>query len=141
MIWLTNNIGDIRLWIVLFFIVRLYAITDPPLEVAHNWRQTTVTMAARNFYEADNHILYPRIDIAGEKWGITGMEFPVLNYLIYLVSLVFGYAHWYGRLINLVISSFGIFYFYKLAYKYFGYKIAFNAAFLLIFSVWFNYSR
>lgn len=69
------------------------------------------------------------------------MEFPVLNYLIYLVSLVFGYAHWYGRLINLVISSFGIFYFYKLAYKYFGYKIAFNAAFLLIFSVWFNYSR
>ena len=98
-------------------------------------------MAARNFYEADNHILYPRIDIAGEKWGITGMEFPVLNYLIYLVSLVFGYAHWYGRLINLVISSFGIFYFYKLTYKYFGYKIAFNAAFLLIFSVWFNYSR
>ena len=129
MINFKNSLSDIRFWILLFFILRLYGITNPPLEVAHNWRQTTVTMAARNFYETDNNILLPRIDIAGEKSGITGMEFPFLNYLIYLVSLVFGYAHWYGRLINLVISSIGIFYFYKLIVKYFGVKVAFNAAF------------
>ena len=133
--------GDIRFWIVLFFVLRLYGITNPPLEVAHNWRQTTVTMVARNFYEADPSILYPRIDIAGEKSGITGMEFPFLNYLIYLTSLIFGYAHWYGRLINLIISSIGLMYFYKLILKYFDLKTAFNATFILLFSVWFNYSR
>jgi hypothetical protein len=58
---------DIRFWILLFFIVRLYGITLPPLEVAHNWRQATVTMVARNFAEVDANILYPRIDIAGKK--------------------------------------------------------------------------
>lgn len=136
-----SSLHDIRFWIILFFIIRLYGITNPPLEVAHNWRQTTVTMAARNFLETDSNILYPRIDIAGEKSGITGMEFPFLNYLIYLVSLVFGYAHWYGRLINLVVSSFGIFYFYKIVARYFNPSIAFKAAFVLIFTVWFNYSR
>lgn len=136
-----NGLNDIRFWIILFFIIRLYGITNPPLEVAHNWRQTTVTMAARNFLETDSNILYPRIDIAGEKSGITGMEFPFLNYLIYLLSLIFGYAHWYGRLINLVVSSFGIFYFYKIIAKYFNPSIAFKAAFILILSVWFNYSR
>lgn len=141
MIKLKNSLGDIRFWIILFFLVRLYGITNPPLEVAHNWRQTTVTMVARNFLEEDPDIFFPRIDIAGEKTGITGMEFPVLNYLIYLVSVIFGYAHWYGRLINLVVSSLGLFYFYKLVFKYFNYQIAFNAAFLLLFSVWFNYSR
>jgi 4-amino-4-deoxy-L-arabinose transferase-like glycosyltransferase len=132
---------DVRFWIVLFFIVRLIAITHPPLEVAHNWRQTTVAMVARNFVEVDNNILYPRIDIAGEKTGITGMEFPLLNYLIYLVSLVFGYTHWYGRLINLVFSSFGLWFFFRLIQKYFNKKIAFNATLILLFSIWFTYSR
>ena len=64
---------DIRFWIVLLFTVRLFGITNPPLEVGHNWRQTTVTMVARNFLEVDNDVLYPRVDIAGEKTGITGM--------------------------------------------------------------------
>jgi 4-amino-4-deoxy-L-arabinose transferase-like glycosyltransferase len=132
---------DIRFWILFFAIIRLYGITNPPLEIAHNWRQTTVTMAARNFSEVDANILYPRIDIAGDKTGITGMEAPIFNYLIYLFSLIFGYDHWYGRLINLVVSSIGVFYFYKLILKYFKQKTAFNAAFILIVSFWFAYSR
>ena len=132
---------DIRFWIFLFFIVRLFHITNPPLEVSHNWRQTTVTMPARNFFEGDNNILLPKVDFAGEKTGITGMEFPLLNYLIYLVSLVFGYAHWYGRLITLVVSSFGLWCFFKLLQKYFNVSLAFNATFILLFSVWFTYSR
>ncbi len=133
--------SDIRFWIVVFFLVRLIGITNPPLEVAHNWRQTTVTSVARNYLEIDNNILYPRIDIAGEKTGITGMEFPLLNYLIYLLSEIFGYEHWYGRLINLSISSFSLLYFYKLINNFFKSKIAFNATIVLLFSIWFSYSR
>lgn len=136
-----NLLVDIRFWILAFALLRLYGITYPPLEVAHNWRQTTVTMVARNFYEISPDILHPRIDIAGDKTGITGMEFPLFNYLIYLVSLFFGYEHWYGRLINLAVSSLGIFFFFKLAKKYFRPDIAFYAAFILLVSFWFSYSR
>lgn len=109
--------------------------------MAHNWRQTTVTMPARNFYETQADIFFPKVDFAGEKSGITGMEFPLLNYLIYLTSLPFGYAHWYGRLINLIVSTFGLLYFYRLVKKYFSENLAFNATFLLLFSIWFSYSR
>ena len=98
-------------------------------------------MAARNFYETDPDIFYPRLDIAGEKTGITGMEFPVFNYLLFLVSLIFGYDHWYGRLINLAVSSMGIYYFFLLVKKYFSRPSAFYSAFVLIFSLWFAYSR
>ena len=70
-------LNDIRFWILIFLLIRLIGITNPPIETGHNWRQTTVTMVARNFVEVDNNILYPRIDIAGEKTGITGMEFPI----------------------------------------------------------------
>jgi len=125
----------------LFFIIRLFGITNPPLEVSHNWRQTIVTMVARNFYEVDANIFYPRIDIAGELTGITGMEFPLLNYLIYLVSKIFGYQHWYGRLINLFISSLGLWFFYKLVKKYFTSQVSFYSTIILIVSIWFQFSR
>ena len=134
-------VKDIRFWIILYFLLRLYGITFPPIETNHGWRQTTVNMVARNFLEIDANILYPRIDVAGDKTGITGMEFPLLNYLIYLMSSLFSYEHWYGRLINLMVSSFGVWYFYKTLKKYFSVEVCFNATIILLSSIWFSYSR
>lgn len=136
-----KTLKDIRFWIFVLFIIRLIGITNPPLEVGHNWRQTTVTMVSRNFLEVDNNIFYPRIDIAGEKSGITGMEFPLLNYMIYIIAKIFGYQHWYGRLINLLISSIGLFYFFKLTRKYFTEQVAFSSTIVLAVSIWFQFSR
>lgn len=98
-------------------------------------------MVTRNFYEGSSNMLHPRIDFAGEKTGITGMEFPILNYIDYLVSEVFGYQHWYGRLINLIVSSFGIWFFFRLLKRYFTQETAFNASIILLASIWFAYSR
>ncbi|MFN3403415.1 MAG: ArnT family glycosyltransferase [Cytophagaceae bacterium] len=131
---------NIKFWIILLFAARIIYISNPPLEVAHNWRQSIVAMVARNFLETDNNIFFPRIDFAGEKSGITGMEFPLFNYMIYIFSLLFGYDHWYGRLINLVISSIGIFYYYRLLKKYFTEKLAFLSSFVLLFSLWFAFA-
>jgi hypothetical protein len=131
------------LWLIIIVgLVRLYGITNPPLEVKHNWRQTTVTMVARDFYEVDNNILYPRIDIAGDLTGITGMEFPVLNYTHYMVSLAFGYEHWYGRLINLIVSSIGVWFLFLLVKRFFNEKMGlYSALSVLLGSLWFIYSR
>ncbi|GIV32363.1 MAG: hypothetical protein KatS3mg030_665 [Saprospiraceae bacterium] len=52
--------------IILFFLLRLYGITNPPLERNHNWRQATTNMYARNFLEVDNNFLYARVDMAGD---------------------------------------------------------------------------
>lgn len=132
---------DIRFWLIILFIVRLIGITNAPLEIGHNWRQVLTNMVARNFADDGANILYPKIDMAGTKTGITGAEFPIYNYCIYLVSTIFGYSHWFGRLINLIISSIGIFYFYKLIKGLFDKTIAFNATILLSTSIWFSFSR
>ena len=97
--------------VLLLFAVRLIGITNPPLEKGHSWRQCTGLMVARNFYEGDDNIMYPRVDEAGAGTGIIGMEFPLLYHLHYRMASVFGYTHWYGRLINLIISSLGLWYF------------------------------
>lgn len=125
----------------MLFIIRLFHITYPPLETAHSWRQSDVLMVARNFYESSPNILYPRIDYGGNSSGITGMEFPIFNYLIYLLSIVFGYNHFYGRIINLTISTFGCYYFYKILKEYFSEKTAFYSTIILMSSLWFAYSR
>jgi len=132
---------DIRFWILIFFVIRLIGITNAPLEVGHNWRQCLTNMIARNFLEGNNNILYPQIDMAGEKNGIIGSEFPFFNYIIYLISKIFGYSHWYGRLINLIVSSFGVYFFYLLSENLYNKRIAFNSGIILIVSIWFGYSR
>ncbi len=88
--------SDIRVWIFLFLLVRLIGVFNAPLDVAHSWRQITGNMVARNFLEIDANILYPRVDMAGDKSGITGTEFPLLNYIIYLWFLdgIIGLVVW-----------------------------------------------
>jgi hypothetical protein len=105
-----RNLSEEYWWIILlFFIIRLYGITDPPLEIQHSWRQCTGLMIARNFLT----ILMPIFCIlrVNEYCGISNIiagEFQLLSYLHYILSFIFGYEHWYGRLINLIISSLGI---------------------------------
>ncbi|MBS4057633.1 MAG: glycosyltransferase family 39 protein [Bacteroidales bacterium] len=134
-------VRDIRFWIVLFFFVRLIGISNPPLEAAHNWRQSLTNMIARNFLEVDDNILYPRIDMDGDNSGIIGAEFPIYNYLIYITFKGFGFSHWAGRLINLLVSSFGLYYFFLVVRRHFDGRIAFNATLVLLFSIWFIFSR
>jgi len=139
--WVLPLAKDIRFWIVLSFILHMSAISLPPLEPGSTWRQSDGLMIARNFYEHNPTIFYPTVDLAGEKSGIVGCEFPILNYLIYLISLIFGYASWYGRLINVIVSSVGVFYYYRLIRNYFGDASAFNATIIVLVSVWFTYER
>lgn len=140
--WLRHPFfSDIRFWILLFAAVRLVGITDPPLEVAENWRQSTVLMVARNYYELGPDLLHPRIDFAGEKTGITSMEFPLLNYLVYSVAKVFGWADWYGRVIVLLSSMLGALAFHRLVARYMGMRRALIATLLLMSSLWFEYGR
>jgi hypothetical protein len=137
-----NTFRDFRTWILLFFLVRLIGITNPPIEGSHNWRQCFTSMVTRNMLEEDSNLLYPRIDMqAGNPTDIVAAEFPIYNYLAYLLSLVFGYNFWISRLLNLVVSSAGVYCFYLLVRRHFTERVAFNAGLILLSSIWFAFSR
>lgn len=133
------------LFIVLLFVIRLVGITHPPLEVNHHWRQVTGLMVARNFSEGQADFFHPKIDEVGVgthvSSGVIGMEFPLLNGLIAGVSSVMGYDHWYGRLINLIVSSLGLWFFFLIIKNYWNDRFAFFATAILGTSVWFAFSR
>lgn len=134
-----NIFKNIGFWISLFFVIHLIGITNAPLDT-HNWRQVTGLMVARNYYEVNSNILYPQVDDTGAS-GIIGMEFPFINYSHYLLSTLFGYADWYGRLITLLLTTIGYFFFYKIIKFYFSEKHAFYSTLCLMSSIWFAFSR
>ncbi len=132
----------IEFWIAILFLIRLIGITEPPLEIGHSWRQATGLMVARNYLEVDDNILYPRVDDNCGSTGIIGMEFPSMNYIYFLIAKLFGYTHWYGRLINLIVSSLGLLFFYKLICLCgFKERNAFYSTIFLATSIWFPFSR
>ena len=134
--------SSVPFYVLLFAMLRLYGITNPPLETGHNWRQVTGLMVARNFYETDANIFYPRVDDCGDHTGIVAMEFPSLNYLHFLLSKLFGFRDWYGRLINLAVSSLGVIFFAKLLQLIgFSRKAVLLSSLFLLSSVWFSFSR
>ena len=132
---------DIRFWIGVFFILRLIGITNPPLETNHNWRQSLTNMTARIFHEEGADLMHPKVYYGGTQSSVIASEFPIFNYLIYLVSVVFGYEHWLGRIVNLLISSFGTWFLFRLLNKVFNKEVAFLASILFLSSIWFSYSR
>lgn len=129
---------NIKFWLVFFFVIRLYGITNPPTEISHNWRQCQTSMVNRNFNNNCN-ILYPELDTEGGKK--IAMEFPIFNYLIFLFNKIFGYTHWYGRLINLCITTFGMYFFYRVLKVIHTSKTAFYGTLILTVSVFFSFGR
>lgn len=138
---INSLLNDVRFWIVLFFLIRMIGITNPPLETSHNWRQSITSMIARNFHEDGIDLFHPRVDNGGHRSGIIGSEFPLFNAMIALTADVFGYTHWYGRLINLLVSSIGLFFFYRIVQLFSDPKTALYATLLLALSIWFAFSR
>ncbi|MBI1265911.1 MAG: hypothetical protein GC193_00630 [Cryomorphaceae bacterium] len=127
--------------VLLLFLVQSIGLTNPPLEIEHNWRQVTGLMVSRNFLEQGPDLFYPKVDDNQGGSGIIGMEFPLMNYLYYLVASVFGYSHWYGRIINAVVTCFGLLAFFHIAKSLFNEKIAQIALLMISCSIWFAFGR
>ncbi len=136
-----NPIPAIAILLIIYTLLSLVGITNPPLEIGHNWRQTVTAMMARNFYTHDATFLYPEVDMTGNKSGIIGAEFPLFPQLIAFANQLFGFQHWYGRIINLIVSIFGAMAFYTSTKQLFSQKIAFNATAVLLCSIWFSFAR
>lgn len=121
--------------------LRLYGIWFPPVETWHSWRQTLTNMMARNLSEGSFSLLYPVIDMGGERSGIIGSEFPFFQALIAGCNTLCGYDHWYGRLINLLVSSVATWCFYHIILRFWNERTARYATIIFLCSLWFSFSR
>lgn len=127
--------------VLLFALLHLPGIKTPPID-EHNWRQTDTAAVARNFQFESPNIFLPRIDIRGQFSGITGMEFPAYNYILYITNEVFGYQHWHGRIITLFFGCVGLAFFYGFIKRRYSRSLAnFSVSVLALLPVYFIFSK
>lgn len=125
--------------LIILFINGLENILLPPLDYNHNWRQTLTIGTAKEFVSHPN-ILYPRTIIGGET-EIYGSEFPFYGYLISILIKIFGFQHWYGRLLNWCCFFIAMHLFYKILRALFNHKIAFFTCLFMLSALPCVYAR
>jgi 4-amino-4-deoxy-L-arabinose transferase-like glycosyltransferase len=127
------------LLLVLQTLLHVKYLDLPPIGF-HQWRQTQTLAVARNFYEENMNIFFPRVDGRGQYTGITGMEFPVVSHSIAIGYKLFGFSHFIDRTVLLLYSFLalvGCFCFAKIFFR--SQFIAFFSTLFLMFSPLFSY--
>ncbi|MBD3333993.1 MAG: phospholipid carrier-dependent glycosyltransferase [Candidatus Eisenbacteria bacterium] len=106
--------------VLLAVLVRLPYLNQPLVD-EQNWRQTDTAAMARNFYEEDMRILYPRVDWRGTTPGYVESEFPLYPYLVALVyRAAGGVDEAWGRAVSLLASVLTVVFLYALGARLFN---------------------
>ncbi len=105
--------------LILVQVISHFAYLKLPAVGNHVWRQCNTLAVARNYYQEDMDILYPRIDKRYHSNGITGPQFTSYDYTLALVYKAFGFSQNAHRYLSLIIGIFAILGMFYLAHYYF----------------------
>ena len=124
----------------MLFIIRLEKIDLAPFDT-HAFRQSLTLGVARNYLEWDWNLFAPRTILCDSRPGFEVMEFPVLNYAIFILWKVFGEHNWCFRLLGLVVASVGLWHLYRIFQRLVPERAALAGTVLFGTSVAFIYAR
>jgi len=121
----TRSIFDTKASLFLPVLLLIYLCSHLPyMQVPasgnHVWRQCNTLAVARNYYEEDMRILYPRVDKRYNKSGITGPQFTAYDWTLAAIYKVFGFSETAHRWLSLFIMMAAIWAMYLLAFQYSG---------------------
>jgi len=94
-----------RWWILLLFLAAQAPFLLQPIGGLHKWRQADTAAVARNLAFESADPLHPRIDMRGDRSGITGMEFPLYQLAVAAGMRLAGDRDAVGRIISLVAAT------------------------------------
>ena len=122
--------GKILLIALFCLAIRLIYVNQPLVD-DQNWRQTDTAAIARNFYEEDFRLLYPRVDWRGTTEGYVECEFPLYPYLVALLYRVLGGVHeGLGRGVSAVFCALSVLILFKLTVKLYDRRTGYWAGLL-----------
>ena len=80
----------------------------------HSWAQCMRASIAKNYAEESMNFFLPRLHNYLDGEGITGLEFPLVNYIVAILYKLFGFNEAYYRGFMCFTMFLGLFYFFKL---------------------------
>ena len=109
---------SIYLIFLIYTLIHIPVFVFPSLQGQHIWRQADVAAVARNFAVESMNIFYPRVDLRGDLSGITGMEFPLFNYIVAMIYKITG-TTWvgFGKILSYICAVFSVILLTKLVFS------------------------
>lgn len=92
-------------------------LSERPCSI-HASAQCQRASIALNYYNIDMNFFKPRIQRYTQGDGITGVEFPIVYYAGAVLYKLFGFNEAYIKVINLLILSLGLLFFFLLTQKF-----------------------
>ena len=130
---------DYKIFLLISLVIGLSHF-DLNLVDDHAWRQSLTLSISKNLLEYPNP-LYPRTVFCCKGEYIIGSEFPFYNMVLALLYKIFGFQHWYGRVVNLIVTTMGVYYFYRNIERLFNSRLASFAAIFLLSSIYMVFAR
>jgi len=108
--------------------IRLIGITKPLIDKQY-WRQTDTASIARNFFEEDMNIFYPRVNWRGNTRGYVESEFPLYPFLVACLYKIHGTPNeTLGRIVSVFSAILTVLILYLFVLKLFDQETAFYSA-------------
>lgn len=127
-----------KAWYVVVALVSLalhFPFFDLPPSSQHVWRQTMTLTVADNFLYEDLNILHPRVNQRYDGNGITGMHFPLYEWILAGLYQIFGNHFWLHRAWSWLLSILGAMALARITNQWFNQKmVGFTAFALFLFS-------
>ncbi len=95
------------------------AMFRSPMSV-HQGAQCDRASIALNFYQDGMDLFHPRVHEVRDTGGITGCEFPLVNYLAAICYQLFGFHEFWYRFLMWLVFSFGLFAFYRTLFLFYS---------------------
>ena len=108
-----NSFEKMRGWhlllilVVLYGLLGIYKIIPLRPQSIHQWAQCDRASVAWNYYMGDGDFFHPRVNNTDNGTGITGLEFPIVQYFVSFLYRLFGFHEWLYRLTTLLVFTLG----------------------------------
>lgn len=93
--------------VVLYGLLGIYRILPLRPQSIHQWAQCDRASVAWHYYKGDTDFFHPRVNNTDNGTGITGMEFPVVQYFVSILYRIVGFHEWLYRLTTLLVFTLG----------------------------------
>jgi hypothetical protein len=105
-------------WLLLCKCLGLFEVLHKRPSGMHQWAQCDRASIALNYSEESMDFFHPQVHDVLEGEGITGLEFPLMNYTAAIYYRLFGFNECWFRLLMWLVVSLGVWASYKIAATY-----------------------
>ena len=104
-----KNIVFLVLLLLVSGATHVFTIMKQRPQSVHMWAMCDRGSIARNYAQEEMNLFLPRVHETKEGEGITGLEFPIMNYGAAVLYKIFGFSEFWYRLLMFIVYASGLY--------------------------------